>query len=158
MARTNNLSKKNANNKRDCEENYSLNDFMKEFRGRFDNQEKKLDKNHIKLSNLSAKMGKIEERSSKMEKDTKEKLVKIREEITTGLNDLEVKVTENVVTHLKPKIQEIQTQAKDDIQNTVKEEIKNINIPTLIHEEVKSAMEKLRKEAEDKEDEDEGEP
>merc|ERR1712081_105254 len=84
------------NVQRDCDDNPSLKDFMDEFRNRFDNQEKKLDKNHRKLENLNAKLEKIEEKSSKTEKENKEEFAKIREEINTGICELEEKVTEQV--------------------------------------------------------------
>ena len=73
---------------------------MDEFRNRFDNQEKKLDKNHRKLDNLSAKLEKIEEKATKLEKENKEEFTKIREEIMTGIFELEGRVTEQVVAQL----------------------------------------------------------
>ena len=103
---------------------------MDEFRNRFDNQEKKLDKNHRKLDNLSAKLEKIEEKATKLEKENKEEFTKIREEIMTGIFELEGRWTEQVVAQLKPKISEIQGQAQEDIAEAVQKEIKSVDIPT----------------------------
>merc|ERR1711954_286238 len=114
------------------DDNISMKDFMNEFRTRSAIQEKKLDKNHRKLENINAKLAKIEEKSAKTEKENKEEFVKIREEITSGICEMEGKVTEHVVSQLKPKIAELQSQAKEDIAEAVQEEIKSIDITTLI--------------------------
>merc|ERR1711954_362007 len=119
------------------DDNISMKDFMNEFRTRSDIQRKKLDKNHRKLENLNAKLAKIEEKSVKTGKENKEEFAKIREEITSGMSEMEGKVTENVVNQLKPKIAEIQCQAKEDIAEAVQKEIRSIDIPTLIKDEVK---------------------
>merc|ERR1711954_211953 len=69
--------KQGKGNLRECEENYSLKDFMDKFRGRFNTQEKKLDKNYRKLETLGAKIEKIEEKTTTSHKDNKEEFTKI---------------------------------------------------------------------------------
>merc|ERR1711954_563253 len=96
---------------------------------------------------MSAKLERIEEKANKTEKANKEEFSKIGEEITLSINELEGKVTENVVEQLKPKIREIQDKAKENISEAVQKEIRSVDIPTLIHEEVQIAMRKLQEEA-----------
>merc|ERR1711954_360348 len=142
---TNQTKKQGKSNQRECEEKYSLKDFMDELHDRFNTQEKKLDKNQRKLDTLGAKIEKIEEKTTKSDKNNKEELAKICNEIITGISELEEKVTEKVVAHQKPKISEIQEKTKDDIAKAVQKEIKSVDIPLLIHGEVKAAMEMMKK-------------
>merc|ERR1711954_573023 len=87
-------SRKNQSKEAD---NMSMRDFMEELRGRFDSQDKKLDRNQGKMDLLSLKL---------------------------------------------EKIKEIQQQAAVDIGEAVQREIKSIDIPKLIHNEVQVAIKK----------------
>merc|ERR1711954_358196 len=121
-------------------ENMTMKDFMEELRGRFDSQDRKLDRNQDKMDLLNLKLEKIEDNAKKSEKANKEEISKMREDLTAGLTDMEDKVTEKVTNHLKPKIKDIQEQAKVDIGDAVQKEIRNVDIPGLIHNEVLEAM------------------
>merc|ERR1711954_576577 len=121
-------------------ENMTMKDFMEELRGRFDSQDRKLDRNQGKMDLLNLKLEKIEDNAKKSEKANKEEISKLRDDLTAGLADMEDKVTEKVSNHLKPKIKDIQEQAKVDIGDAVQKEIRNVDIPGLIHNEVLEAM------------------
>merc|ERR1712081_91341 len=91
---------------------------------------------------LSLKLEKIEENVKKVDKDNKDEMNKLRTDLNEGLTEIETKVTENVANELKPKIKEIQQQAKVDIGEAVQREIQSIDIPKLIHDEVQEAVKK----------------
>merc|ERR1712081_98593 len=61
-----------------------------------------------------------------------------------GFTEMEEKVTDKVTSQLKPKIKEIQLQAKVDIKNAVETEITNVDIPNLIKNEVQNALPKIK--------------
>merc|ERR1711954_223657 len=132
--------KKNPQKEND---NMSMKDFMDELRGRFDSQDKKLDRNQSKMDLMNLKLEKLDDHSKKTEKETKDELGKIRKELAEGLVEIEDRVTENVTGKLKPKIAEIQSQAKSDINEAVHKEINEIDIPKVIETEVAKAMAKI---------------
>merc|ERR1711954_80441 len=117
--------------------------------------------NHRKLDTINAKLERIKDKASKTEKANKEEFAKIRGEMNSKFEELEDNVTEKVVDKLKPKIKEIQIQAKEDIDkaitnipNLIQDKVRGI--PDLIQEEVANAMKKYQEEAEDSgEEEDE---
>merc|ERR1711954_390232 len=81
--------------------------------------------------------------SKKTEKETKDELGKIRKELAEGMVEIEDRVTENVTGKLKPKIAEIQSQAKSDINDALHKEINEIDIPKVIQTEVLNAMSQI---------------
>merc|ERR1712081_144929 len=91
---------------------------------------------------LSLKLEKIEENVKKVDKDNKDEMNKLRTDLSEGLTEIETKVTENVANQLKPKIKEIQQQARVDIGEAVQREIQSIDIPKLIHDKVQVAIKK----------------
>merc|ERR1711954_415875 len=137
------VSRGKKNQAKDAE-NMTMKDFMEELRGRFDSQDCKLDRNQSKMDLLNIKLEQIEDNAKKSDKANKEEIAKIREDLTAGLNDMEDKVTENVTNQLKPRIKDIQEQAKVDIGEAVTKEIQNVDIPGLIHNEVSEAMKEFK--------------
>merc|ERR1711954_323325 len=89
---------------------------------------------------MNLKLEKLEDHLKKTEKETKDELGKIRNELADGLVEIEDKVTERVTGKLKPKIAEIQSKAKSDINDAVHKEINEIDIPKVIQTEVQNAM------------------
>merc|ERR1711954_300528 len=138
-AKENKSSKKNHTKESD---NMSMRDFIEELRGCFDSQDRKLDRNQGKMDLRSLKLEKIEENVKKVKKDNKDEMMKLRTDLSEGLTEIETKVTENVANQLKPRIKEIQQQATVDIGEAVQREIKSIDIPKLIHNEVQVAIKK----------------
>merc|ERR1711954_547847 len=57
---------------------------------------------------------------------------------------MEEKVTEKVTGQLKPKIAEIQQQAKINIRDAVQKEITSVDIPNLIHTEVQNLFSNIK--------------
>merc|ERR1712081_131422 len=100
---------------------------------------------------LSLKLEKIEENVKKVDKDNKDEMNKLRTDLNEGLTEIETKVTENVANELKPKIKEIQQQAKVDIGEAVQREIQSIDIPKLIHDKVQEAVKKIEVTGKDEE-------
>merc|ERR1711954_183445 len=88
---------------------------------------------------MNLKLEKQEDHARKTEKETKEELDKLRKEIAEGMIEMEEKVTGK----LKPKISEIQQQAKTDIHDAVQKEISHVDIPSLIQSEVQNAITKI---------------
>merc|ERR1711954_148922 len=73
VTRENTKLKKHARNfQQENSESMTLKDFMEEFRGRFDRQEKKLDKNHRKMGSMSLKLERLKEQANRTDKENKE--------------------------------------------------------------------------------------
>merc|ERR1711954_588189 len=134
--------KSNKKNNSKEADNMSMRDFMEELRGHFDSQDKKLDRNQGKMDLLSLKLEKIEENVKKVEKDNKDEMTKLRTDLNEGMTEIETKASENVANELKPKMKDIQQQAKVDIGEAVQREIQSIDLPKLIHNEVQEAVKK----------------
>merc|ERR1711954_364162 len=142
LARKAKENKSNKKNQSKESDNMSMRDFMEELRGRFESQDKKLDRNQGKMDLLSLKLEKIEENVKKVEKDNKDEMTKLRTDLNEGLTEIETKVSENVANELKPKMKDIQQQARVYIGEAVQREIKSIDIPKSIHNEVQVAIKK----------------
>merc|ERR1711954_139938 len=131
----------------------SLNDFMKEFRSRFDNQDRKLDKNNRKMDSMGLKLKRLDAQSRKSEKDNKQEFANIRKEIAEGLNELEDKMTGKVVEQIKLKITELEVKVMSNLRNVIKEEVEKVDIPKLIENELNSALRRLEVVTDEEEEE-----
>merc|ERR1711954_606458 len=138
---------------KDKKEDISLNDFMEEFWSRFDNQDRKLDKNNWKMDSMSLKLERLDAPSRKLEKENKEEFGKIRNEIAVGLNELEGNMPGKVIEQIKPKITELEVQVKGDLRNVIVEEVEKVDIPKLIENEVNSALRRLEVVTDEEEEE-----
>merc|ERR1712243_541179 len=98
--------------------------------GRFDNQDRKLDKNIRKMDSMGLKLERLESQSKKYKKDNKQDFTNIRKEIAEGFTEMEEKMTDKVVEKIKPKITELEVNTKRDMRNVLQEEIGKVDIPS----------------------------
>merc|ERR1711954_120272 len=112
---------------------------------------KQMRESNKKVDCLSNKLEKMEKAQRRNEAEHKKEFKGLRKEMSDTKIEIETNVTQLVVEKLKPKIREIQTQCREDINKAVKDEQLQISsdIRRIVNEELE-----LRKfkESKDKED------
>merc|ERR1711954_538116 len=84
---------------------------------------KQIDSNNKKIDTLDVKIGPMEGRIRENEIETEKKFENIRKEIRDSNTQMEENATEIVVETLKPKIREIEKNAKSGLRKLIKEEL-----------------------------------